>query len=542
MINIGNPGANRMATGVLPAIACSLAILAAIVMIFPVRADDLPAVPEKAEAESFKDVPAPWRDYFLQARAAQRISDPVQRCLAFPDLPGNQWPAGHAAAHCRHHHAIRRSTLAEIGGFLERDELLQLEAMMEQSLQRHFSETDFGEDIHDTFEYLLRNSDAETDRVTAAWLRKAPGSAYANLARGAYYHGSAWKARGGKFSADTPDENLRRMSGFVDQAIPYYEEAIALNPRLMPAYTSLINLGMLDSRRALKEKAIEGAEKLDPACIELARNRMRALEPRWGGSYEQMLAYANGLSTYLDRRPQLAVYVGAPYADRGDRLIATDQYTSQTAEILEIAIKAGSDEDALRDAADVAMNRKDSAPERWKGAAYLLQEERFRGSNAWGKRVIAWMLVKPEPEWSLRYSQQAVELDGKSGFGHYLLGAGYYNTRQYEQADKHYRIALEDESQRRVSLQELSTMWLFDSGLEGQAAASKAGPYINRLNKEYPDDGAGWIMQLNLHIAKRSQIDDELLKTIIRVADREDPWQANAVKKIEEMRRAMDIK
>jgi tetratricopeptide (TPR) repeat protein len=523
------------------ALACSLLALA-VTGPFSASAADLPAIPEKAGAETFKQAPAPWRDHLLQVRAAERIADPLQRCLAFPDLPGNQWPAGHAAAHCRHHHAIKRPTLAEIGGRVERGELAQLEAMMDASLQRHFSESDFGEDIHDTFEYLLRSSDAETDQVTAAWLHKAPDSAYANLARAAFYHGSAWKARGGKYVAQTADENLRRMSGFVDQAIPYYEKAIALNPRLIPAYTALVNLGMLDSRRTLRDKAMDMAAKLDPACIELARDRMRVLEPRWGGSYEQMLAHANHLSTYLERRPQLAIHVGAPYADRGDRLIAEDQYTRQTAEILEIAIKAGSDEDALRDAADVAMNLKDGDPDRWKGLAYLLQEERFRETNAWGKRAIAWELVQPEPEWSLRYSQRAVELDADKGFGHYLLAAGYYNAKQYEKADRHYRIALEDETQRRASLRELSTMWLFDSGLEGKAAADKARPFIDRFNKEYPDDGAGWIMQLNLHIATQDPIDDQLLQTILKTADRKNPWQASAVKKIEEMRRRMGAK
>ncbi len=490
----------------------------------------------------FKDAPAPWRDYLIKARAAERIADPLQQCLAFPGLPGIQWPAAHVVAHCRHHHAIKRPTLAEIGGRVDRGELVELEAMMDAGLQRHFSESDFGEDIHDTFEYLLRNSDAETDRVTAAWLQKAPGSAYANLARGAFYHGSAWEARGGKYVAETPDESMRRMSRFVDETIPYYERAIAINPRLIPAYTALVNLGMLDSRRALGSRAIEMAEKLDPACVELARDRMRILQPRWGGSYEQMLVYANRLSTYLDRRPQLAIYVGAPYADRGDRLVADDQYTRQTAEILEIAIKAGSDEDALRDAANVAMNLKDEDPDRWKGLAYLLQEERFRETSAWGNRMIAWELVQQEPEWSLRYSQRAVELEADNGFGHYLLAAGYYNTRQYELADQHYRIALDDKEQRLASLRELSTMWLFDSGLKGKVAADKARPFIDRLNKEYPDDGAGWIMRLNLHIATQNPIDDELLKTILKTADRKNPWQASAVKKIEEMRRSMGVK
>ena len=506
------------------------------------HATDLPAIPDKPAAEIFKNVPAPWRDYLIKARAAERITDPLQHCLAFPDLPGNHWPAGHATAHCRHHYAIKRPTLAEIGELVSRGEIARLEKIFDESLQRHFSEGDFGDDIHDTFNYLLTRGGEDIDQLTANWLEQAPGSAYANLARGAYFNGAAWKARGAEFSSETPDDNLRRMSELVERAIPYFEKAISINPKLMPAYTGMIDMGKLDSRPRLVREAIRQAEKLDPACPELARMRMHALQPRWGGSYEEMLAYSNQLATYLDRRPQLAIYTGKPYADRGDRLIADDQYTRQTAEILEIAIKAGSDEDALRDAANVAMNLKDGDPDRWKGLAYLLQEERFGETNAWGKRMIAWELVQREPEWSLRYSQRAVELDADKGFGHYLLAAGYYNTKQYEQADKQYRIALEDETQRRASLRELSTMWLFDSGLKGKAAADKARPFIDRLNKEYPDDGAGWIMRLNLHIATQDPIDDELLKTILKTADRKNPWQASAVKKIEEMRRSTGTK
>ena len=34
--------------------------------------------------------------YFAQVRQAEQIADPEKRCLAYPDLPGNQWPAGAA--------------------------------------------------------------------------------------------------------------------------------------------------------------------------------------------------------------------------------------------------------------------------------------------------------------------------------------------------------------------------------------------------------------------------------------------------------------
>jgi hypothetical protein len=80
-------------------------LLAGVLMLNDAAAADIPAIPEKPSADLFKDVPEPWRDYLVKARTAERISDPLQRCLTFPDLPGNKWPVGHAQAHCRYHNA-----------------------------------------------------------------------------------------------------------------------------------------------------------------------------------------------------------------------------------------------------------------------------------------------------------------------------------------------------------------------------------------------------------------------------------------------------
>ena len=37
--------------------------------------------------------------------------------------------------------------------------------------------------------------------------------------------------------------------------------------------------------------------------VEVARRRMNALEPRWGGSYEEMLSFGAELSRHVARRP-----------------------------------------------------------------------------------------------------------------------------------------------------------------------------------------------------------------------------------------------
>ncbi len=496
-----------------------------------------PAIPEHADLKRYEDVPEPWRDYLLQARAAERISDPLQRCLAFPDIPGNKWPAGHAAAHCRLHFAYKAISLAEIAAMLDSGKFTELEGLMDAGLQRHFSEQGFNDDIDNAFDVFVAS--AESDRVTSKWLELNPRSAYAHLARAMFLSNSGWAARGGKYASETPRASMHRMSELMGQAIPYFEKAIDLNPKLMPAYAMLIGAAMADSRDDVENSAFERARKVDPACSALAQARMRALEPRWGGSYEEMLAYANELKEYVSRRPQLAVHVADPFADKGDRLVAADQYTKSTLDVLDAAVAIGSNEGALHDAADVAINATDTEPDSWKGAAYLLQEARFRESGAWGDRNIAWPLVWIDPEWGLRYSLCAVALDPDNGFGHYLAGAGFYNTGHFDEADREYAIAIKDPNQRHDSLREVASMWLF-SGFSKDEAARKAGglrakPYIDQLLAEYPEDGRGWLMKFYDGIAVDGFIDVDAVHATLKKVDRSDPWQARKAEYLDEI-------
>lgn len=499
-----------------------------------VRAEQAPAIPEEPQLERYQELPEPWREYMIRARAAERIADPLQRCLAFPDLPGNRWPEGHAAAHCRHHFGAQGPTLEELDDLVAQGELARLEQTFDRILARHFAEAEPGEEIHDTLYDQMLAGTAEIDRITAAWIGQAPESAYANLARGAYLRGAAWKARGEDIASETPRESMRRMSELADAAIPYFERAISINPKLIAAHVGLLEIGMLDSRPELEERAFASAEKVDPACVALAHARMRALQPRWGGSYEQMLAYARRLSAHVPRRPHLAMFVGAPFADRGDRLAADKQFTRETLEILEIAIATGSDEGAFRDAANVAINLTEGQPDPIKGAAYLLQESRFRETTAWGARQIAWQLVGPEPEWSLNYSLRAVELEPGNTFANYLVGSGLSAVRRFDRAERAYRIAIEDPDYRQTSLREVAAMWLYGDAEAQEANAKRAGPYIDRLLREYPDDGRAWIMRLDHDMLMDRPVGIDLLRKVLAKLDRNDPPQADYAEMIEE--------
>lgn len=521
---------------------------------FPAWASELPSIPEKPDLKRYESVPAPWHDYLLQARAADRIVDPLERCLAFPDLPGNKWPNGHAEAHCLIHHEGGIPTVAGIGESLDRGELPQLEASMRLLLDRHYSTTDYSEAIHELFNYRFDAGEA-SDQVSARWLGLSPDSAFAHLARASYLASAAIKTRGAGFAATVPREDFRRMTELSDQAISQYREAIRINPKLIAAHTGMLQVAMFDSRDEVESEAFAAANRLDPACAELANVHMRSLTPRWGGDYEQMLVYANALAANVARRPQLALQMAKPYSDRGEMLSRDEQFTKEALDVLEIAIGIGSEEDALAAAANVAPSALGEGPGDIKRLAYLLQESRYKALDAWSSGVIASRLItfKPlaEPEWSLKYSLRAVELQPDDMSSRYNVGAAYQNMNRFDDAEREFLVVMEgpDAPLHQEALRSLAEFRLWGGDTRKpdvrKANVLRAKPYIDRLLKEYPDDGRGWIMR----VFQRGFMDPRMdaaaldgIRAAVKRADPSDPWQMIKVERLKTMLKIEDSK
>ncbi len=496
---------------------------------------ELPSIPDKPAAELFKDVPAPWRDYLIKARAAERIADPLQRCLTYPDIPGNQWPKGHVDAHC-HAHVLTGLPATEFNRMLDAKRYVELEALLGRMLGRHFVESDFSEEIDYVFD-AFTPATPEVDARTSTWVEGMPDSPYARLARGIYLLEAGIEARGSEFIGNTPRAQLQKMSELFAQAVPELEQAVRLQPKLMPAHAWLLVVAMYDSDAVSASAAIAAAKKQDPACQTVFMRRMNALRPRWGGSYDEMLSLAGELSQHMTRRPQLAIYLSAPYGERANMLIADDKLNRETADMLDIAVRLGSADEALHDAANVAFNAEDDAKDQWKALAHLLQEARFRDGGAWANRNIARMLVRREPEWAMRHARQSLASESDSAASQYYLAATYYNTRLFEAAQAHYLLAAKDKEWEQGSLDDLVKMWMFDAGLSPKEGSAKAKPYLDRLIREYPDDGRARLYRLKSEGALHGTISDEIVAAFEQHADPKDPMQADFLKRIRDARK-----
>ncbi|MCL6619221.1 MAG: hypothetical protein K6T33_05475 [Thermomonas hydrothermalis] len=503
------------------------------------HAQPLPAsVRGQVEADPFKNVPAPWREYLLQARRAEDIADPLQRCLAYPDLPGNRWPPGHARAHCLDH-TVQAMSMEDARKLLETGRVGELEAYLRRLEAEHARPIDPSEELHYFFEQF---ESEDADEFTAAWLAAQPDSPYALTARAHFHSGAAMRARGGAWAWKTPPEAMRRMTAEYDLALPLYRKAVRLAPRFVEPWDGMLELAYRDSREELEKEAFKAASAIEPGCRNLAKIRMASLEPRWGGSYEAMLAYAEQLKPLLATRPLLASQIAAPFGDRGNMLISSKELGREAMDVLDVAVRTGSNEDYLEDAANVAFNAEDGARDEWKALGYLLQVVRFREGGWWVNVNIARMLVDLEPSMARRYAALAVADEPEKAAGHYYLAVSSLYTKRFDEADKHYQLAMQDSDYLHSSLDEVVRMWMFEAGLSPKEGGLRARPYIERLVREFPDDGRGYMYRILSEGAITGKVPEQWIADFEQRADLNDHRQAGFLRWLQEMRKSASLR
>jgi membrane associated rhomboid family serine protease/tetratricopeptide (TPR) repeat protein len=147
------------------------------------------------------------------------------------------------------------------------------------------------------------------------------GSYMAYAARGTYRAQQGFIARGGEYASDTPRSQLDEMQRLHDEAAKDLQLAIAANPQLMPAYSCLIVMAKTSNMPYSAKQILDLAVEKDKRSFYVRHEYIVSLQPRWGGSYGDMSAYAKSASEFSGMNPRLWSLQGAADADRAD-----DQY------------------------------------------------------------------------------------------------------------------------------------------------------------------------------------------------------------------------
>jgi hypothetical protein len=326
-------------------------------------------------APPFANAPPELHAFFLAAKVADAIADPLQRCLTFPDVPGNHWPKGLAAWYCEKTYGPR-ITLVRVTDLINRSAWAELNALFRADLKRHFDADHPSEAIHADLD-IFWGSDADQERLSKKWLDNDPTSPFANAARATYLSAAGIKARGGAYRSETPDENFRKMEVLTSQAIKVFEKSLVLEPKLSPAHADLVMLGGYGATKETVRRAYEHGMRIAPHCTELTENYMHQLEPKWGGSMEQMDAYARQLAPLARRYPQQKLTMILPDYERA-KVLDRDEKEAESAALLETLVLEAPSVLVMQSLAMTEeSDRGTNGATEWKNLMHLLAAYRY---------------------------------------------------------------------------------------------------------------------------------------------------------------------
>jgi hypothetical protein len=399
------------------------------------------------------------RNFLAHAKRVDRSSDPLTRCLAFPDIPGNAWPEGLAEAHCKDRFGPRirgedvRQALA--GG-----DLALLDARFAADLAKHAAVGPYSEAIHHDFESF--DGGAQSAEMSEAWLAKAPGSAFALAARATHFRNALDTLRGGRFATDVKNEEWAAMSRLAAQAIDLYGQALVANPGLIEAHVGMVNVARLDDRNELQASVLAKAVDLDPTCFALADQAMRSLTPQWNGSYGAMQAYGKVLEAHLAQRPLLALVIERPRLR--EAAVAQEQGRYEdAAKLAGTVVKAVTEPSA---AATLAVaSEHDATPNLLDSLVYAVAATRFDAGGAGMARMRgAIMLTRlNDADWAVPALEFAVKESPHDGIAHLYLGRAYAALVRGKEARAEFALAAIDPLSRGGAMQSFTRMLVAES-------------------------------------------------------------------------------
>jgi tetratricopeptide (TPR) repeat protein len=166
------------------------------------------------------------------------------------------------------------------------------------------------------------------------WVKAAPNSYAALVARATCYVAIAQRWRGNGPARDIPKENIAEMEKDLHVAVHDATEAIKIHPNLAAAYALRIKAARIGGSSDELARAKSDALAMVPASFDVREQLMYAARPRWGGTGQEMQNLADSSQQYAAENPAMRFLKGWVTLDEGDDLAdagkwqdAIDKYT-----------------------------------------------------------------------------------------------------------------------------------------------------------------------------------------------------------------------
>lgn len=158
-------------------------------------------------------------------------------------------------------------------------------------LQRRFERGELTDSqLYGEFRKLYQDDPANA-RYFDQWVRSYPSSYAARVAQGAYYYRMGWAVRGAAFIQQTSPLRLYLMESYLGKARDILQRSLPLTPHPYLSSLQLLNIAMMNGTPQEARHWLDVGTALDPNASLVRFRYLVTLEPRWGGSLDQMRAF-----------------------------------------------------------------------------------------------------------------------------------------------------------------------------------------------------------------------------------------------------------
>jgi len=462
--------------------------------------------------------------FLAAATSAEGITDPLKRCLAYPDPPGSHWNRAAVEAYCQYRNQPI-VTLAQARDLIQQGKAAELDRLLGADLQAQLTQPQARGRLDRTFFADFNDGSIDLRYLLDAWKRASPNSAFAYAASGYAYVQMAFDARGTDYISKTPQDNLDSMHRLLVQADTDLQQARKLDPRITPIYAAMIQAGAYELGANYIKQALHEGLKQDPASFSIYSQYVWVAQPQWFGSLGAMQHVIDESLKHADRNPLLLLNKPKVAAYRANIRNCCDKPV-HIADFPAVFDDLG-DSSALSSAGNTAAEHGQPGM----ATIYLSEAVRFNVADFKDRLRLSQLLsAENQPKLLMLHAQQLVAAQPENPDALGLRGFAWLqrNDVQHARTDLAAALAKNPDDPQAMSL--LGSIYVYSTH-----EWDKGWTLADRLIQEYPKYPLGWRLRASIQLHQpRAGLDDTLHYFILHFGS--DPQQQSIV---DEMRRIL---
>ncbi|GLQ90272.1 tetratricopeptide repeat protein [Dyella flagellata] len=466
-----------------------------------------------------------FRQFLTEARSAEAIADPLQRCLAYPDPPGLHWSKAVTDAYC-HYQLDALIKPDEVRRLIQAGHAAELDRRCAEILHAQLTQPGAQSALDRTFNIDFAVASPATRALVDAWKRQSPQSPFALAASGLSYVVMAQSARGSEYAYKTSQEQFESMGRLLQQARTDLDAAVKLDPQLSPAYAGMLYVAMLGSDPGYGMSAVKRGLAADPANYPIYARLAWMSQPKWGGSVPQVQGVVAAAQRHAKDNPLLLLLLSE--SKGGDAYVENCPCSREQEDDIYQHLFAEPGTVGMFMSAGWGAHHRNRAD---LSVIYRSELLRFDPTQLEHRQGRAFDLPGlGQADWALAEGNALVAMAPQDENSYEVRGFVYQALSQSDRAVQDYEQAIRINPDDTWGLLQLGNLYAFILH-----DWDKAWVLANRMVQLHPEDPRGWLLRAKVEQAQpRKGLDRTISDFVARFGN--DPAQQESVAEMQSLR------